>query len=177
MNAPYTRIRIKNEYTRSRIKDQARPADQALGLRPEPLMRFGPAGDDPSRKIRGLGSPPPKQALAPPARRRPSSREGDGRLRTKQAGTGKPSCGRLPLVDEMAIMDRIGSGAIAMKTMSARDAKNAFGMLIDTARAEPVMVEKHGRPVVVVISIEEFERLNKTANREQRDDVRATRRK
>lgn len=46
-----------------------------------------------------------------------------------------------------------------MKTMSARDAKHQFGLLIDTARAEPVVVEKHGRPVVVVIAIEEFERL------------------
>ncbi len=64
-----------------------------------------------------------------------------------------------------------------MKTMSARDAKNAFGMLIDTARAEPVMVEKHGRPVVVVLSVEEFERLNRTGNQKQEDDVKATRRK
>lgn len=46
-----------------------------------------------------------------------------------------------------------------MKTMSARVAKNAFGMLIDTARAEPVAVEKHGRKVVVVIAVEEYERL------------------
>jgi prevent-host-death family protein len=46
-----------------------------------------------------------------------------------------------------------------MKTMSARDAKNAFGMLIDTARAEPVVIEKHGRRVVVVLSVEEFDRL------------------
>ncbi|MER2534772.1 MAG: type II toxin-antitoxin system prevent-host-death family antitoxin [Rhizobiaceae bacterium] len=43
--------------------------------------------------------------------------------------------------------------------MSARDAKNAFGLLLDTARAEPVAVEKHGRPVVVVLSVEEFERM------------------
>jgi prevent-host-death family protein len=48
-----------------------------------------------------------------------------------------------------------------MKTMSAKDAKNAFGMLIDTARAEPVFIEKHGRRVVVVLSVEEFERLRK----------------
>lgn len=48
-----------------------------------------------------------------------------------------------------------------MKTMAARDAKNAFGLLLDTARAEPVMVEKHGRPVVVVLSVEEFERLSR----------------
>lgn len=46
-----------------------------------------------------------------------------------------------------------------MKTMSARDAKNAFGMLIDSARAEPVAVEKHGRRVVVVLAVEEFDRL------------------
>jgi len=46
-----------------------------------------------------------------------------------------------------------------MKTMSARDAKNGFGRLIDTARAEPVTVEKHGRGVVVVMSVEEYERL------------------
>ncbi len=46
-----------------------------------------------------------------------------------------------------------------MKTMSARDAKNSFGMLIDNARAEPVAIEKHGRKVVVVLAVEEFERL------------------
>ena len=45
-----------------------------------------------------------------------------------------------------------------MKSMSAKDAKNAFGLLLDTARAEPVAIEKHGRPVVVVLSIEEYER-------------------
>ncbi len=47
-----------------------------------------------------------------------------------------------------------------MKTVTARDAKNGFGKLLDTARFEPVTVEKHGRPVVVVISIEEFRRLS-----------------
>ncbi len=31
-----------------------------------------------------------------------------------------------------------------MKTMSAREAKNGFGLMIDTARAEPVLIEKHG---------------------------------
>jgi prevent-host-death family protein len=46
-----------------------------------------------------------------------------------------------------------------MKTISAKDAKNGFGRLIDTARAEPVTVEKHGRGVVVVMSVEEYERL------------------
>ena len=46
-----------------------------------------------------------------------------------------------------------------MKTMSAREAKNGFGLMIDTARAEPVLIEKHGRGVVVVVAVEEYERL------------------
>lgn len=46
-----------------------------------------------------------------------------------------------------------------MQTQSAKDAKYNFGRLIDLARAEPVVVEKHGRPVVVVLAIEEYRRL------------------
>jgi prevent-host-death family protein len=56
-----------------------------------------------------------------------------------------------------------------MKTMSAKDAKNAFGMLIDFARAGPVSIEKHGRKVVVVMSVEEFDRL-KALDRAKYDD-------
>ncbi|MGX7925490.1 type II toxin-antitoxin system prevent-host-death family antitoxin [Tsuneonella sp. HG094] len=47
-----------------------------------------------------------------------------------------------------------------MKTISARDAKNGFGLLIDTALVEPVTIEKHGRAVVVVVSVEEYDRLS-----------------
>lgn len=46
-----------------------------------------------------------------------------------------------------------------MKTLSARDAKNGFGNLIDTARQQPVLIEKHGRPVVVVLAVEEYDRI------------------
>jgi prevent-host-death family protein len=46
-----------------------------------------------------------------------------------------------------------------MHIMSARDAKNGFGRLIDMARAEPVAIEKHGRRVVVVLAVEEYDRL------------------
>lgn len=55
-----------------------------------------------------------------------------------------------------------------MRTMSAKDAKNSFGMLLDYARAEPVQVEKHGRPVVVVMSVEEFHRLNPSITQSER---------
>ncbi len=33
--------------------------------------------------------------------------------------------------------------------------------MIDPTRAEPVVVAKRGRPVVVVMAVEEFERLNR----------------
>jgi prevent-host-death family protein len=46
-----------------------------------------------------------------------------------------------------------------MQTLSAKDAKYGFGRLIDLARAEPVAVAKHWRPVVVVLSVEEYDRV------------------
>ena len=46
-----------------------------------------------------------------------------------------------------------------MRTLAAKDAKYGFGRLIDLARTAPVAVAKHGRPVVVVMAVEEFERL------------------
>jgi prevent-host-death family protein len=46
-----------------------------------------------------------------------------------------------------------------MRTLSAKDAKYGFGRLIDLARTEPLIVAKHGRPVVVVMAFEEFDRL------------------
>ena len=41
------------------------------------------------------------------------------------------------------------------------DAKNGFGLLLDTARAELVTIEKHGRAVAVVIAVEVYEDLLK----------------
>lgn len=46
-----------------------------------------------------------------------------------------------------------------MKALSAREAKYNFGRMIDLARSEPLVVEKHGRPVVVVMAVEEFEKM------------------
>ena len=51
-------------------------------------------------------------------------------------------------------------GAKAKKnTMTASDAKNNFGELLDEARKNPIKIERNGRPVAVVISAEEFERM------------------
>lgn len=43
--------------------------------------------------------------------------------------------------------------------MSAKDAKNRFGELMDTVQREPVTIEKHGRPVAVVLSEVEYEKM------------------
>lgn len=55
--------------------------------------------------------------------------------------------------------NRTSSGGGRMQILTAKDAKYGFGRLIDLARAEPVAVAKHGRTVVVLLSIEEYERL------------------
>ena len=41
---------------------------------------------------------------------------------------------------------------MAMKAMSARDAKNRFGEFLDAARREPVVVTKNGRPVAMWVT-------------------------
>ena len=57
-----------------------------------------------------------------------------------------------------------------MKSMSAKQVRNGFGLLSDTARAEPLTIEKHGRPVVVVLSIEVYDRLLRQDNVARPDD-------
>ena len=44
-----------------------------------------------------------------------------------------------------------------MSALAAKKPNCGFGRLIDLARAEPVAVAKHGRPVIVVMAVEEFE--------------------
>lgn len=46
-----------------------------------------------------------------------------------------------------------------MRTFTAAEAKNKFGKLVDIARASPVAITKYDRPVLIVMAIEEFERL------------------
>jgi prevent-host-death family protein len=46
-----------------------------------------------------------------------------------------------------------------MKTFAATEAQNGFGRLLDAAQREPVAIEKKGRPVAVVLSVEDYRRL------------------
>jgi prevent-host-death family protein len=47
-----------------------------------------------------------------------------------------------------------------MQNVYAHDAKARFGQLLDTARHEPVVIERHGRAVAVVVSKDEYDALN-----------------
>jgi len=51
-----------------------------------------------------------------------------------------------------------------MKSLTASEAKNRFGMLLDWARQEPVLIEKQGRQVAVILSVEEYQRLSNPQN-------------
>ena len=44
-----------------------------------------------------------------------------------------------------------------MTSMTANAAKTRFGELLDTAQREPVTIEKHGRPVAVLVSMAAWE--------------------
>jgi prevent-host-death family protein len=46
-----------------------------------------------------------------------------------------------------------------MKTMTALEAKNSFGKLLDASQREPVMVTKQSRPVAALLSIHDIEEL------------------
>jgi prevent-host-death family protein len=96
------------------------------------------------------------------------SADGEARLRVRHAvGVG----GANITIDDTAIvatMNLLQMGR-RMKALSAREAKYNFGRLMDTARAEPVVIEKHGRPVVVVIAVEEYEKLTGNAVPPSRD--------
>lgn len=46
-----------------------------------------------------------------------------------------------------------------MKTVSSTEIKNRLGQYLESAIGEPVVVEKAGRPVAVVLSYAEYQRL------------------
>ena len=54
-------------------------------------------------------------------------------------------------------------GAV-MKVFAAVEAKNGFGRMIDIVQREPVVIEKKGRAVAVVLSMEEYTRFESLEN-------------
>jgi antitoxin Phd len=45
---------------------------------------------------------------------------------------------------------------VVMRVLTAAEAKNGFGKMIDIVQREPVTIEKKGRAVAVVLSMEEY---------------------
>ena len=50
-----------------------------------------------------------------------------------------------------------------MREVTARDAKNRFGQLLQSAQQGPVRVTRNGTPVGVLMSVQQFERLRGAA--------------
>ena len=50
---------------------------------------------------------------------------------------------------------------MAHRIWSVQDAKNRFSEVVEAARRQPQMVTKHGKPAVVVVAADEYERLRK----------------
>lgn len=48
-----------------------------------------------------------------------------------------------------------------MRTIPASEMKQRFGACIEAAQAEPILVERSGRPSVVVVSVAEYQRLQR----------------
>ncbi|WIY53748.1 type II toxin-antitoxin system prevent-host-death family antitoxin [Devosia sp. YIM 151766] len=48
--------------------------------------------------------------------------------------------------------------------MSATDAKNKFGQVLEMAQAAPVHIQKNGRDVAVVLSAEQYAALQQDSN-------------
>ncbi len=48
-----------------------------------------------------------------------------------------------------------------MVTVAATDLKNRLGQIINQAQREPVLVQSHGRDVVVIVDHEEYARLRR----------------
>ena len=59
-----------------------------------------------------------------------------------------------------------------MRRMPALQAKTRFGALLDAAQREPVAIEKHGRPVAVLMSAEDYRELEALKLAQLREDVR-----
>ena len=48
-----------------------------------------------------------------------------------------------------------------MQIVSATEAKQSFGSIIDKAQREPVMIRKQNRDVAVIMSIEDYQRITR----------------
>ena len=58
-----------------------------------------------------------------------------------------------------------------MKTITALEAKNRFGEVLETAQRQPVSITRNGRPSVVMISAESYQRRQRVARERLRQSL------
>lgn len=51
--------------------------------------------------------------------------------------------------------------AVSHRSWSLQDAKNRFSEVVEAARRKPQTVTKHGKPAVVIVDVDEYERLRR----------------
>ena len=63
----------------------------------------------------------------------------------------------------MTILDKmyIFCYSVLMQTVSATYAKQNFAAILDLSQREPVQIRRHERDIAVLMSAEEFERMNR----------------
>lgn len=59
----------------------------------------------------------------------------------------------------------------ASAVWSIQDGKDSFSALVEAARKKPQTVTKHGKPAVVVVAIEEFNRMSGSESRPKKNFV------
>lgn len=63
----------------------------------------------------------------------------------------------------LAINSSQNGWLVPRRSWSIQDAKNRFSEVVEAARHKPQAVTKHGKPAVVVVSADEYERLKNLA--------------
>jgi prevent-host-death family protein len=58
-----------------------------------------------------------------------------------------------------------------MKTITALEAKTRFGEVLETAQRQPVSITRNGRPSVVMISAESYQRRQRMARERLRQSL------
>lgn len=59
-----------------------------------------------------------------------------------------------------------------MKTMPAGEAKNKFGVLMDTVQREPVAISKKGRTAAIVLPVHEYEKYKEMKLERLRQEIK-----
>ena len=72
---------------------------------------------------------------------------------------------RLPVTARIAIL-------AVMKSVTALEAKNRFGEVLEAAQRQPVSITRNGRPSVVMISAESYARRQRMARERLRHAMR-----